>query len=33
MSQENVQKVSLNQRNQALLLLIEQLKNVSHDVL
>lgn len=33
MSQENVKKVSLNQRNQALLLLIEQLKNVSHDVL
>lgn len=33
MSQENVKKVSLNQRNQALLLLIEQLENVSHDVL
>lgn len=33
MSQENMKKVSLNQRNQALLLLIEQLKNVSHDVL
>jgi len=33
MSQENVKKVSLNQRNQELLLLIEQLRNVSHDVL
>lgn len=33
MSKENAKKVSLNQRNQALLLLIEQLKNVSHDVL